>query len=83
MLRNASHDFSTGRVYQPGQFFQMFSDVPCVFRSLAGRSHQHRALDRIADRNQWSDRGTSLVIKIAPELRCSRPSESVELGPHG
>ena len=83
MLRNASHNFSAGSVYQPGQFFQMFRDVPCVLRSLAGRSHQHRALDGIADRDQWSDRGTFLVIEIAVELRCFRPSGSAELGLRG
>jgi hypothetical protein len=73
MLRNASHDFSTGRIYQPGQLLQMFRDVPCVFRSLAGRSHQHRALDRVADWDQWSDNGAFLVIEFAPELRRPQP----------
>jgi hypothetical protein len=67
VLRNAAHDFGPRGVDQASQLFQMFDDMPCVFGSLAGRSHQHRALDGIADRNQWSDSRTFLVTEFVPE----------------
>ena len=68
LLRDAADDFGAGGVHQPGQLFQVLGDVPRVGRPLAGRGHQHGALDRIADRDQWSDRGTFLVIESMPGM---------------
>ena len=76
VLRDPAHDFGAGRVHQPGELFQMFGDVPCVFGSLAGRGHQHGALDRIADRDHWSDRGTFLVIESSRAWRGSSSQTS-------
>ena len=45
MLRDASYDFSSGSVDQPGQLFEVLGDVPGVGRSLARRGNQHRTLD--------------------------------------
>ena len=83
MLGDAAYDFGTGGVHQPGELFQMFGDVPCVFGSLTGRSHQHGALDRVADRDHWSDSGTFLVIESIRESRGLGPDGSRQLGLHG
>jgi hypothetical protein len=63
VLRDSAHDFGTGSVDEPGELFQMFGDVSCVFGSLTWRGHQYGALDGIADGNHWSDSGTFLVIE--------------------
>ncbi len=60
MLRDAAHDFGTGRVHQASQLFKVFAYVPRVGRSFSRGGNQDGALDRVANRDQWSDTGTFL-----------------------
>jgi hypothetical protein len=61
----------------------VFSNVPGVGGSFTGRSDKHRAFDRIADRDQWSDRGTFPLMGFGQEWRLRRLSGSEELDLHG
>ncbi len=49
ILREPAHHVRPGRVHQPGQLLEMFVQVFCILRALAGCRHQHRALGRIAN----------------------------------
>ena len=59
MLGDASNDFSSGGVDQPGQLFEVFGDVVGIGRALPRRGHQHHALDRITNLNQCSNGDSS------------------------
>ena len=81
MLRNASYDFSSGSVDQPGQLLEVFGDVPGVGRSLARCGNQHGALDGVANGDHRSDRRTYLFIGRCRGWRLP-PGGSVGRGLH-
>jgi hypothetical protein len=83
VLGDAAHNFGTRGIHQPSELFQMFGNMPCVFGSLTGRSYQYGALDRITDRDQWTDRAAFLVIQSIRGSRGLGPNGSGLPGLHG